>query len=288
MAKSNWYAVAKGRSPGIYQTWDECKANTAGFSGAIFKTFKTREEALAFMSTASAAAVPATAVPSLAATPSKAAVLTPEQRMRIEENRKRALKIRQMKMTPSPRQQLQQPEVVDLTPNNDTEMNNKKRARAPEPSAAKKRPPRHPTDHDDIDYEDMEDSLRFQLDVAPIYGEPSSGGKASSEEDTTEEVGDELQMKAIQLASDGENMFLTGKAGTGKSWVTKKIVSTFHTKLGKNIHVTAPTGIAAINVGGVTINSWGNYHLGSYFEDFDRMWEKLNACLSCHFLCQVF
>eukprot|EP00986_Skeletonema_menzelii_P011736 scaffold6155_cov65-Skeletonema_menzelii.AAC.1 len=127
----------------------------------------------------------------------------------------------------------------------------------------------------------MEDSLRFQLDVAPIYGEPSSGGKASSEEDTTEEVGDELQMKAIQLASDGENMFLTGKAGTGKSWVTKKIVSTFHTKLGKNIHVTAPTGIAAINVGGVTINSWGNYHLGSYFEDFDRMWEKLNACLSC-------
>lgn len=274
MAKSKWYAVANGRKPGIYRSWDECKAQTAGFSGAIFKSFKTHDEAEAFMSShyARTPAAPAAAVPSAAAaTPSsKVPVgLTPEQRRRMEENRKRALRIRQMKMTtPSPSQQQQQSdEVIDLTTQND-----KKRARVPEPSSANKRPPRYPTtNHDDIDYEDMEDSLRFQLDVAPIYGEPSSSGGGASEKETTEEeVGDELQMKAIQLALDGKNMFLTGKAGTGKSWVTKKIVNKFN----KSIHVTAPTGIAAINVGGVTINSWGNYHLGSYYEDFDRMWEE--------------
>lgn len=49
MPKSKWYAVAKGRSPGLYQTWDECKAQVAGFSGAIFKSFKTRDDAQAFM-----------------------------------------------------------------------------------------------------------------------------------------------------------------------------------------------------------------------------------------------
>ena len=50
MPKSKWYAVAKGRVPGIYTTWDECKAQVAGFSGAIFKSFKTRTCAETFMS----------------------------------------------------------------------------------------------------------------------------------------------------------------------------------------------------------------------------------------------
>ena len=59
MPKSKYYAVAKGRSPGIYNSWDECKQQTAGFSGAIFKSFKTRDEAQAFMTSNSAAAIPA-------------------------------------------------------------------------------------------------------------------------------------------------------------------------------------------------------------------------------------
>lgn len=43
------YAVAKGKIPGIYKTWDECKENTSGFSGAIFKKFKTINEAENFI-----------------------------------------------------------------------------------------------------------------------------------------------------------------------------------------------------------------------------------------------
>ena len=45
---SKYYAVKKGKKPGVYRTWDECKAQTDGFSGAIFKSFKTQEEAEAF------------------------------------------------------------------------------------------------------------------------------------------------------------------------------------------------------------------------------------------------
>lgn len=45
----NYYAVLRGRTPGIYLNWDDCKAQTAGYSGAIYKKFKTLSEAQAFM-----------------------------------------------------------------------------------------------------------------------------------------------------------------------------------------------------------------------------------------------
>lgn len=48
MAK-NYYAVRKGRVPGIYKTWAECQAQTSGFSGPEFKGFATLAEAEDFM-----------------------------------------------------------------------------------------------------------------------------------------------------------------------------------------------------------------------------------------------
>lgn len=46
-------------------------------------------------------------------------------------------------------------------------------------------------------------------------------------------------------------IFLTGKAGTGKTTLLREIIKTTH----KNTVVVAPTGIAALNAGGVTIHS---------------------------------
>lgn len=48
MAKK-FYAVKNGKIPGIYRTWDECKAQVDGFSGAVFKGFETIGEAYAFL-----------------------------------------------------------------------------------------------------------------------------------------------------------------------------------------------------------------------------------------------
>ena len=48
--KKNYYAVKKGRIPGIYKTWAECKAQVDGFSGATYKGFKTLAEAEQYMS----------------------------------------------------------------------------------------------------------------------------------------------------------------------------------------------------------------------------------------------
>ncbi len=48
-----------------------------------------------------------------------------------------------------------------------------------------------------------------------------------------------------------EPIFLTGRAGTGKTTLLKKIVASTH----KNLVVVSPTAVAAINAGGVTIHS---------------------------------
>ncbi|KAH6608091.1 hypothetical protein Trco_004404 [Trichoderma cornu-damae] len=44
-----YYAVRAGFAPGVYLTYSECQAQTAGFKGAVFKSFLTREDAEAFV-----------------------------------------------------------------------------------------------------------------------------------------------------------------------------------------------------------------------------------------------
>lgn len=56
------------------------------------------------------------------------------------------------------------------------------------------------------------------------------------------------------------SIFLTGKAGTGKTTLLKKIIETTH----KNTVVIAPTGIAALNAGGVTIHSFFQLPFGGF------------------------
>lgn len=62
------------------------------------------------------------------------------------------------------------------------------------------------------------------------------------------------QSQFLELAMEGNNIFLTGKAGTGKTFVVKKAIQLFRTR-GKKVVAIAPTGIAANNLGGQTIHS---------------------------------
>ncbi|MDR0421970.1 MAG: ribonuclease H family protein [Proteiniphilum sp.] len=45
MAKKKFYVVWQGVKPGIYTSWDDCKAQVSGFESALYKSFPTREEA---------------------------------------------------------------------------------------------------------------------------------------------------------------------------------------------------------------------------------------------------
>ena len=44
-----FYAVKKGKVPGIYTSWDACKSMVHGFPGAVYKGFATRAEAEQFL-----------------------------------------------------------------------------------------------------------------------------------------------------------------------------------------------------------------------------------------------
>lgn len=48
-ARQKFYGVRKGHVPGVYTDWDTCRKMTAGFSGAVYKSFPTRQEAEAFV-----------------------------------------------------------------------------------------------------------------------------------------------------------------------------------------------------------------------------------------------
>lgn len=47
--KKNYYAVRKGKTPGIYFTWDDCNAQVKGFKGAEYKKFSSLEDANNFI-----------------------------------------------------------------------------------------------------------------------------------------------------------------------------------------------------------------------------------------------
>lgn len=59
------------------------------------------------------------------------------------------------------------------------------------------------------------------------------------------------QEKALQAAKKGENVFISGGGGVGKSYVSRKIVEELQ-KARKNVLITASTGKAAMLIGGVT------------------------------------
>ncbi len=60
------------------------------------------------------------------------------------------------------------------------------------------------------------------------------------------------------------SIFLTGKAGTGKTTLLQKIVKETH----KETVIVAPTGIAALNAGGVTIHSFFQLPFAGFVPDF--------------------
>lgn len=79
-----------------------------------------------------------------------------------------------------------------------------------------------------------------------------------------------FENRELKLARDfvqytGSHIFLTGKAGTGKT--------TFRRNLKKNSHkrmiITAPTGVAAINAGGVTLHSFFQLPFGPFIPESD-------------------
>ena len=63
------------------------------------------------------------------------------------------------------------------------------------------------------------------------------------------------QDEAFDILSMGQNVFLTGAAGSGKTYLVNRFITHCHAH-GIGIAITASTGIAATHIGGMTIHSW--------------------------------
>jgi ATP-dependent DNA helicase PIF1 len=74
------------------------------------------------------------------------------------------------------------------------------------------------------------------------------------------------QRTAADKILAGQNVFLTGAAGVGKSFLINYVLQGLEEKYpngrGAEVVVAAPTGIAATHIGGVTIHSWSGIGLG--------------------------
>ena len=72
-----------------------------------------------------------------------------------------------------------------------------------------------------------------------------------------------FEMAERYVMATGRSVFLTGKAGTGKTTFLKYVTRT----TSKRFVVLAPTGVAAINAGGSTIHSFFQLPLCPYLPD---------------------
>ncbi|RNF02106.1 PIF1 helicase-like protein [Trypanosoma rangeli] len=103
--------------------------------------------------------------------------------------------------------------------------------------------------------------------------EATAGDKATAslledaaEDDDAANCVDELsgeQRRAVELALQRRNLFVTGGAGTGKSLVIREIVRRMRQDGSRSVFVTATTGVAALNVRGSTINSFAGVKFGA-------------------------
>jgi len=83
------------------------------------------------------------------------------------------------------------------------------------------------------------------------------------------------QKEALEILKMGHNVFLTGAAGSGKTYILNQYV-TWLKDNGVSVGVTASTGIAATHMQGMTIHSWAGIGIKDdiSFNDLKKMAEK--------------
>ena len=83
------------------------------------------------------------------------------------------------------------------------------------------------------------------------------------------------QSEALDILKLGHNVFLTGAAGSGKTYVLNEFIA--HLRQHKiGVGVTASTGIAATHLSGTTIHSWAGIGIKDLLEptDIEKLLEK--------------
>ncbi|GAB1731855.1 hypothetical protein NU195Hw_Modified_344t1 [Hortaea werneckii] len=84
------------------------------------------------------------------------------------------------------------------------------------------------------------------------------------------------QAEVVNTIADGFNVFYTGSAGTGKSTVLKAFVRKLKDQ-GRKVDIIAPSGIAALNVGGMTIFAYAGWRPDSLKEPLQKLKQQAHG-----------
>ncbi|MCH7759548.1 AAA family ATPase [Patescibacteria group bacterium] len=76
------------------------------------------------------------------------------------------------------------------------------------------------------------------------------------------------QDQSLEILKSGENVFLTGSAGTGKTFLLNQFIK-YLRKEKIPVGITASTGISAIHLGGITIHSWSGIGIKKNLSDLE-------------------
>ena len=73
---------------------------------------------------------------------------------------------------------------------------------------------------------------------------------------------------------DGRHVFVSGAAGTGKSVLVREVTRILEGRMGRPVALTAPTGIAAKNIEGVTCHRWFGIPVADHYVDYPGRYPK--------------
>jgi ATP-dependent DNA helicase PIF1 len=118
-----------------------------------------------------------------------------------------------------------------------------------------------------------EERREVDRDDAEEHLDPYQDGAVAQITTAQEAASEDKQLRAYVLALAGGNVFITGGPGTGKSYTLRRIIAALEKKNGLgSVLVWAPTGVAAILVGGQTMHSKPGPGVTSTTDDFSNMW----------------
>lgn len=109
--------------------------------------------------------------------------------------------------------------------------------------------------------------MAFELERKKLLKDKEKKDKAEKEYWESIVLSEESKGVIDTLEQTNENLFITGRAGTGKS----TLLGYFRHVSKKNIVVVAPTGVAALNVKGQTIHSFFKFKVGVTLHDVRKV-----------------
>lgn len=258
------YVVFHGRRRGLYYTWDECQEQVHGFPAARFQGYITKQEAEEAWN-----AIEHTVCKSLEEGKLNAALENayPLRSPLIANPLKRARTTESIE-SPEGSGGAEEPstrEYIVISSDEEEEQPGRKKPKT------------------EADFSG--DDIGSEYDV--VKGELGLGKEESSFKLTA------AQEAVVQMAVNGDNIFLTGAAGSGKTATLKEILRRIRKKHleepgnGRGstkfprLQVVAPTGIAALPLNGKTTFSFAGWYVGCFLV----LWFLDHRCSTTH--CQA-